>query len=92
MVRYTGVTLDSHSPAATWKTFKCNLENSKHELLSMLSPFRPQILPGADKTDNKYFRSFHHGLAVTNQTRIHKDPGSIPALAQWVKNPLLPLP
>lgn len=52
------VTPVSHSPAATQKYkmyFKCKLENRKHEFLSMLSPLRPQILLGADKTDNKYF-------------------------------------
>ena len=34
--------------------------------------------------------SSHCGLVVTNQTSIHKDAGSIPGLAQWVKDPVLP--
>ena len=35
-------------------------------------------------------RSSHHASAVTNLTRIYEDVGSIPDLAQWVKDPVLP--
>ena len=35
-------------------------------------------------------RSSHCGSVVTNPTRIHKDAGLIPGLAQWVGDPVLP--
>ena len=37
-----------------------------------------------------YRRSSHHGSVEKNLTRICEDTGSIPGLAQWVKDTALP--
>ena len=41
------------------------------------------------KEKEKMFWSSHHGSAVMNLINIHEDAGSIPGLAQWIKDSML---
>ena len=59
-------------------------------LFLLLIQTRSKSLLGCVDFKSFSFWSSRCGTAEMNPTRNHEDAGSIPGLAQWVKNPLLP--
>ena len=55
----------------------------------LLKVFSSEILPHELKSNCQGLESSHRGAAEMNPTRNHKVVGSIPGLAQWVKDPVL---
>ena len=48
------------------------------------------VLAYRSSRKNALFWSSHRGASETNPTRNHEVAGSLPGLAQWVKDPVLP--
>ena len=55
-----------------------------------LCPYKHTKSPGDKHSEIFIVGSSHCGSAETNLTRIHEDAGSIPGLAQWLKDTVLP--
>ena len=74
----------SFIPLFPLPTFLSALEGLFAFNLSLLSfPFLPSL------NQDYFLGSSHHGLVVVNPASIDEDSGSIPGLAQWVKNLVL---
>ena len=54
--------------------------------LQNLKRYMPENFSDTLTGKKSQFRSFHHGTAETNPTRNHEAVGSIPGLAQQVKD------
>ena len=52
-------------------------------------PFNSEVARKEETLRNVFVRSSHCGAAGTNPTRNHEVAGSIPGLAQWVRDPAL---
>ena len=63
-------------------------EKDKHHRIPLLSGISQ--LAQMEKKKNTWTGISHHGTVEMNPSRNHEVAGSIPGLAQWVRDPALP--
>ena len=92
-VKDVGSSEPSHAAGTVRGCGPCGKQfGSSSKKLNIQLPYNPAILLGIYPRELKHFHtgSSHHGAAEINLTRNYEVVGSIPGLAQWVKNPALP--